>query len=687
MPVTCRAVTSLALACTLAALGGVQREFPLGVSFRMTFGIAAEKSPRFTVRAEEMRDRSVETNSAGAVVMRWCGHAKVSDGFSVTGVFSPRADGGWTYSLSYDGNSSGLDVEDVQFPEIEVPRSDSSRFLYPRQTGLLERPKWAAAKPGARLVSFGPRFKGFHFVSLFTDGEASWYLDTRGDSWRHPVSFALYNGERPSSARIAASCAMAASSAQSGRLPYEGVVRRFDGGWYDAARIYREWAVCRPEYAKSVALRKNTPRLREIGLWLWNRGRSDAVTGVVDRVRSDSGVPVALDWYWWHNNPYGAMAPYYWPPREDLQTFSATIRSLREKGVYVQHYINGMCCDMKDSRWTAADLAETAVKRNGEYFTSLFNRFIGHPSAWMCGAAPVFQGRVADQTKQLALAGSDSVYIDMIANDACYACWSTSHGHPRGGGTHVVDGYKAMVARIRRENPGVHISSEEEAEAFLGLFESLIVLYGGYERLAIGVGPDCEMLPVYMAIYHEAVTCFGNFATLDNVPPWDEKWPEDQRRRETRDLVAEFPDQFAVEVGRSAAWGLQPCAHSLLPKHATEAKFAPDYRFLCDTAAFYHANREFLYDGEMLAPGRLTCENARVDFLQRGTYTKDGVYKTWTQEALPTVFHSVWRAPDGRVGAVLVNWSRQERKYDLETPDVKASGVIPPRSWRLVSRK
>ena len=73
---TCRAVTSLALACTLAALGGVQREFPLGVSFRMTFGIAAEKSPRFTVRAEEMRDRSVETNSAGAVVMRWCGHAK-----------------------------------------------------------------------------------------------------------------------------------------------------------------------------------------------------------------------------------------------------------------------------------------------------------------------------------------------------------------------------------------------------------------------------------------------------------------------------------------------------------------------------------------------------------------------------------------------------------------------------------
>ena len=51
---------------------------------------------------------------------------------------------------------------------------------------------------------------------------------------------------------------------------------------------------------------------------------------------------------------------------------------------------------------------------------------------------------------------------------------------------------------------------------------------------------------------------------------------------------------------------------------------------------------------------------------------------------LPTIFHSVWRAPDGRVAAVLVNWTRKPQPYELKTPDLTISGTLSPRGWQCV---
>ena len=55
-------------------------------------------------------------------------------------------------------------------------------------------------------------------------------------------------------------------------------------------------------------------------------------------------------------------------------------------------------------------------------------------------------------------------------------------------------------------------------------------------------------------------------------------------------------------------------------------------------------------------------------------------YKEVVQDALPAVFHSVWRSKKGRTAGVLVNWSRKEQAYSLEAPDVASRGTIPARS-------
>ena len=96
----------------------------------------------------------------------------------------------------------------------------------------------------------------------------------------------------------------------------------------------------------------------------------------------------------------------------------------------------------------------------------------------------------------------------------------------------------------------------------------------------------------------------------------------------------------------------------------------------------YHDHRDFLFDGEMLKPVALKCATQRVEFLSASCYKRVKDSSTFVQEALPCVFHSEWRAPDGRKAAVLVNWTREEQKYELDFVGVRKSDVLPPLSWK-----
>jgi hypothetical protein len=229
---------------------------------------------------------------------------------------------------------------------------------------------------------------------------------------------------------------------------------------------------------------------------------------------------------------------------------------------------------------------------------------------------------------------------------------------------------------------GVDVSTEEEGEAYLDVVDSLIVLYAGYERLGRGVAPEFEMVPVFQMLYHGCVVLFGSYSVVDGIMPWDEKWgarpPIDEAR-----WAGRFPDQFALEFARGVVWGLQPTVHKLLPEHQTDPKWAAEWKFIKDTAAFYHANRDFLFDGEMREPGEMECETLPVDFFMRGCYTREEKFRSVRQPAMPTVLHSVWKAPDGRTAVVLVNWTRQTRRYSLCVGESKLDGSIAPLSWKL----
>ena len=634
------------------------------------------------VEAAEMREfREGESN--GVRTLTWRGHETAGGEFSVTAKLVSDGADGYAYSFSYSGLTNGYAAEEIVFPVMTVPRSDSAALLYPLQSGMLRRPDWRKFKDGDTVVGVGPNVMGFHFAAMLDDSAGGWYIDQRGDARLRPGRFQFVKrGE--SGLEISASYFPTLDETRSGcgKMPFGGVVRPVHGGWFQAAKIYRDWVKTQGWYARARARR--SAKLRDIALWAWNRGRSGNVLPSVVRFVEETGLPAALDWYWWHEIPYDVKYPNFWPPRETETDFCAAVRCLHEKGVYVQTYTNGMLWDRDEPDWKDGGERGAKMFKGGALDATVFNKYLNHRMVIMCGEAPEFQRRIRDVESRITGCGIDGLYMDMIGN-CMGSCWNPSHEHAPGGGTVMSGGYRRFLNMVKYDNPDTDISSEEAGEAYLDVVDSLILLYAAYERLGRGVAPEFEMLPVFQMLYHGCVAMYGSYSVIDGITPWDEKWGRRPAIDETR-WAGCFPDQFALEFARGVVWGQQPTVHKLLLEHQTDSRWAAEWKFVKDTAAFYHANREFLFDGEMCDPGAMRCETKTVDFFVRGCYTKEENFRSVREPAVPAVLHSVWKAPDGRIAAVLANWTRQEQRYALFFGGERRYGIISPLFWKLETR-
>ncbi len=646
------------------------------LSFSLKVAAADGSGARY-VRAAEMQHRA-----ATAEGIEWKGHPELGADFTVKAVMRATAEGVREVTVGYSGNRSELRVEELVFPEWTVSRSRGARIFYPNYVGVERSPRWNEFKPGELVNGVGPCFMGLHYVAAFDDVYGSFMLDQRGDARFYATRLEICNGEQPETLTLKSIHYLPLDEATRSAftVPYPITLTKFVGGWFEAAKIYRDWVHAQDWYRRAAA--RDFSEMRGIALWMWNRGPSAVTVPPAVKFMEDTKLKVALDWYWWHGIPYDTSYPFFWPPREPVAEFRAGVEAIHAAGGYVQPYTNGMLWDLDDARWAEGGAGSAIVNADGQPKASMFNPYTRQRQAWCCGEAPAFQTRMRQLERQLASTGMDGVYMDMIASAAFGPCYNSQHQHAPGGGRFMVDGYRRYVNQVRSDNPGLLLSSEEHSEAYFDIFDSLIYVYPSYERFEGGCEPEYRRVPATLAVYHGAVPAFGSFATVDDRPPWDEKWGASPFTNDVEQLERRYPDQFAVEFARGVVWGLQPTVHKFLLEHATSPRFAGEYQFFKDTARFYFDNRDWLFDGEMQAEGVMHCVRQPVKFLRRSCYTKPEAVKTAVEPGLDTIFHSVWKAKDGRRAAVLGNWSRQAQKYELIVGDRCWRGTLAARSWR-----
>ena len=659
----------------------------LEVGFEIDLG-TFEDNGLERVRESSMKSFSVEWDGARTVGV-WRGHPVLGEAFEVRGELKEQADGSLAYSFSYAGGTSAKFIRRVVFPVVSAPHTAKATVLTPYSIGRLTHPDWAKYKPGDEVVCFpqSGAYRAMRFGAICNEDGRSLYVDWRTPGYHSSNIECRYDRAGRATLGVHYDLPMTGATRRASERPFTGMVRTYAGSWWEATQIYRPYAVTRPEYAAMKARRAEAGRLLDVTMWFWNRGEAEHVIAPVERFAKDAGTPVALDWYWWHKIPYDTCYPNFWPPREGEATFRAAIERLKRQNVYAQVYINGVSRGEDDPDWANGGDLEAcwdcpAPCPGKSPRRVVYNRYSNVALVETCGEAPVFEKKLREVAHRLVKDGGlESVYIDQIGCTCQKPCYNRKHRHAPGDCDAPVQQYQDRVRKIRAENPGVHFSTEDLGEAYLGLFDSQIVLGTCYERFGswnFGV----ETVPAFDAIYHDVTVNFGGYTMMDGIPPYDVNWPPEKKWKKELDWPRLFPDQFAVELARNAVFGLQPCVHNFRLENADDPRLGDDYAFMVRTAQWRHANARFLADALLANPGRMTTAVRSARFCRRGTYNPEGQYKVVTNDTLAAVMHSVWKGKNGSVRAMLVNWTREPQRYRLETPDIVCEGTLPARTWK-----
>lgn len=610
------------------------------------------------------------------IICRWKGHHIISDNFEVK-VTWKNVDELLLGTIEWNGGNKEETIKEVCFPVATMSKPKGGVIFRAHGQGeLLDIDGMASATP--LLVGI---YSSSMQYSAMISSAGSYYFDTRDTDFYfkaceyHAIencSKIRYIGIHP--------LPLDGRSHLHYKSRYSSSIGFFHGGWFEAAQIYKKWAF-RQKWASRLPINR---RLRDIGMWVWNRGGAEDVIKPVEKLQNDSGVPVALDWYWWHQSAYDTSYPFYWPPREGVAAFKKSVARLNKQDIFTQVYLNGMTWDMDAEHWENGGSKSAIIDDNGKVKAVMFNVFAKKRLAWMCGHDNIpFRKIIGNTVKKLRKIGLSGVYLDMIGYVSNNACYNREHSHFPGGGNHQIRGYRKMLKDIIKANPELPLSTEEPSEAYMDLFDSNISLTGGCERLTGNT--IVEPVPAFSAVYHGITAMFGNYALPDSRPPFDPKWPKCAVWKEEKEWHKLYPDQFFVEVARTVVWGLQPTVANLRYKHTVDDVFKEIYDFLICTSRFYHLHRDFLFDGTMMSPGILKTKKIKIDFLKRFIFTKEGG-QTVLQKKMPAVLHSLWQARDGRLGLILVNYSRKNQSFEFENSIMTASGKIPSRSWMLCEK-
>ncbi|MBR4938134.1 MAG: hypothetical protein IKZ22_04590, partial [Kiritimatiellae bacterium] len=296
----------------------------------------------------------------------------------------------------------------------------------------------------------------------------------------------------------------------------------FDGDWYDAALIYRDFVHTYAKWLPPVDEngRVDTPdRFKEVAFWIADYipnspaqrdVRPMQLAAVSDRYPADYwysapialrkrlGVPIAYHVYNWHEIPFNINYPHYLPAKDE---FVKGAKKLQENGVYVCPYINAYSWESEDADEGYAlnfrDVGSKggAVKVDGRFQLAEYPQTKENgKKTLLAGMCPTFHRWhqiIDDVAREMeATLPIDGIYFDEIAAHVPHSCRGKGHLHLPGGGSYWVEGYNRMMEKIRMEKPeDAFYFSESSGEPFMKSFD-------GYLTWLWALGNDVPAFPL-----------------------------------------------------------------------------------------------------------------------------------------------------------------------------------------------
>lgn len=542
------------------------------------------------------------------------------------------------WRLKVRNRSSVYALYETSYPRFdEIAAAGAADVLYPYKTlGGICRRKFTDNGRDIEVECPGwcPPVTAFHL------GEAGLYIAAHDPALNYKKLFIGVNRNVRFDTIVENAGELGRASGDPG---YAVTVAAYRGDWWQAAKLYRKWALGQKWAAKGpIAKRADYPKaLKDLDLVLCIK-ESDAAKMKSHLYAAHNAWPdlkIGVNWYRWSIHPFCVNFPEFFPAVEGARY---PIELAKKLGIVLSPYTNPRSWDKDLCSWAYAK-RDACRSIEGETKDEVY--FPQRRLAVMCPTAAPWQEAAmkividAIGTNTVNGCGFTGIYVDQVAAMSPVPCWAEGHTHPHGGGHWWADAYRETFAKIHDycSSKGAPIFTEGMCDFCL---DSLDCYLKASE-------PQEDEVPFFTAVYSGYALTYANSQSLK-----DEL--KDFRAHQMRDFTR------GVILGYTDRWRI------------TEKEYRPQQQCLAMLAKIRRAAADFMIYGTLEDELRFVEPVPEMDVKLKS------IWRGYTNEfRFPVVMGTVWKTIDGsRAAVIAVNASDESRRVSIRPP-APGLAVVP----------
>lgn len=371
----------------------------------------------------------------------------------------------WTIDL--EPLSKRLSLTDLTFPIVggiaKDTRSRETDFLVvPMKTGMRMPNPGAASLWRARAPGEGH----WQFQAYWQDRNGLYLgaFDSRAE-FKHFKS--LPTGDGSVALSIGHGIPGLGVPGNGYKMSFDCVVGTFEGDWFDAGQIYRQWMLRQPWCPKTpLHANKEYPQWQKdlcVSLVRYgqveNLGQWSTHPPVLDIQQMLGSPPMLLIWYQsWFSTDTRHHIHVDEPNVASPPGFADAVAKMQAHNIPVLGYTLLYWWDTASQAWLSGDAMKSAAGREDlspfKYVidpTIKYGTRLGYEIANMCPAARPYQEKMKQVIGQLLDAGPvDGTYFDLSGCNIVTECFNPEHGHPVGAGN-FAQSAQELIGGVRDE--------------------------------------------------------------------------------------------------------------------------------------------------------------------------------------------------------------------------------------------